>query len=531
MSVTDPARRREVEADSPDFPIAFREPADAALTWEWDDMHAPFALAPLAAEYVRTMGDGMNECYTRFDFPQRWRVTVWNGYAYFAWHCPGTSEEIEIVRRALGAGLPRARSGSWPTGGGTRRSRSFARCTPRSKPTTSTGCRARHWRRPGRTPGRQRSGAGRSTSSRSWAPYQVMEDLADLYERLVPGAAASEAVPAGPGPRRRPVRGRPRSRDAGRGRRRRRRRLPRGLASAIGPSRVRTCWSSMADRPSSPAWTRSSRSTATWGRRAMTSSGVVGRGAGPPARPTWRSGWSARPGAGRGRRARLRARGGRAGRQRSRARLADRPDELAEFERLLAHARDIGPLTEGHNYWIDRMSQSRLRVLSMRVGGRLAADGAIERTRRRLLPRTRRDRSRPRRAARPPSDHRGARKADHARQLAIVAAARRRQSRARHRRRLTGSTARASSSADPNQLRGTGASAGVDPRDRRGSSSARTTFGRIQPGDIIVCPSSNPSWVPVFAIAGGLVTNTGGVLSHAAVVAREFGLPAVVGRG
>ena len=56
-------------------------------------------------------------------------------------------------------------------------------------------------------------------------------------------------------------------------------------------------------------------------------------------------------------------------------------------------------------------------------------------------------------------------------------------------------------------------------------------FGRIQPGDIIVCPSSNPSWVPVFAIAGGLVTNTGGVLSHAAVVAREFGLPAVVGTG
>jgi pyruvate,water dikinase len=37
--------------------------------------------------------------------------------------------------------------------------------------------------------------------------------------------------------------------------------------------------------------------------------------------------------------------------------------------------------------------------------------------------------------------------------------------------------------------------------------------------------------VPIFTIAGGLVTNTGGVLSHAAVVAREFGLPAVVGTG
>ena len=37
--------------------------------------------------------------------------------------------------------------------------------------------------------------------------------------------------------------------------------------------------------------------------------------------------------------------------------------------------------------------------------------------------------------------------------------------------------------------------------------------------------------MPLFTIAGGLVTNTGGVLSHAAVVAREFGLPAVVGIG
>jgi pyruvate,water dikinase len=54
-------------------------------------------------------------------------------------------------------------------------------------------------------------------------------------------------------------------------------------------------------------------------------------------------------------------------------------------------------------------------------------------------------------------------------------------------------------------------------------------FDRIQPGDIIVCPSSNPSWVPLFSIAAGLVTDTGGVLSHAAVVARELGLPAVVG--
>jgi pyruvate,water dikinase len=80
----------------------------------------------------------------------------------------------------------------------------------------------------------------------------------------------------------------------------------------------------------------------------------------------------------------------------------------------------------------------------------------------------------------------------------------------------------------PDELRGTGASAGVVRGPARLVAS-QEAFGTVQPGDIIVCPASNPSWVPVFTIAGGLITNTGGVLSHAAVVAREFGLPAVVG--
>ena len=74
------------------------------------------------------------------------------------------------------------------------------------------------------------------------------------------------------------------------------------------------------------------------------------------------------------------------------------------------------------------------------------------------------------------------------------------------------------------------ASVGV-VRGRARVTRTQADFGSIQPGDIIVCPSSNPSWVPLFGIAGGLITDTGGVLSHAAVVAREFGLPAVVGTG
>jgi pyruvate,water dikinase len=85
-------------------------------------------------------------------------------------------------------------------------------------------------------------------------------------------------------------------------------------------------------------------------------------------------------------------------------------------------------------------------------------------------------------------------------------------------------------STEPDELRGTGASAGIVRGPAR-VTLTQADFEAVRPGDIIVCPSSNPSWVPLFAIAGGLITNTGGVLSHAAVVAREFALPAVVGTG
>jgi pyruvate,water dikinase len=46
---------------------------------------------------------------------------------------------------------------------------------------------------------------------------------------------------------------------------------------------------------------------------------------------------------------------------------------------------------------------------------------------------------------------------------------------------------------------------------------------------VLVCPSTDPAWVPLFVRAKGLVMETGGVLSHGAIVAREFGLPAVAG--
>jgi pyruvate,water dikinase len=53
-------------------------------------------------------------------------------------------------------------------------------------------------------------------------------------------------------------------------------------------------------------------------------------------------------------------------------------------------------------------------------------------------------------------------------------------------------------------------------------------FGRLQGGDVLVCPNTNPSWTPLFQRACAVVVDTGGIGSHAAIVAREYGIPAVM---
>src|SRR5436190_24387674 len=54
---------------------------------------------------------------------------------------------------------------------------------------------------------------------------------------------------------------------------------------------------------------------------------------------------------------------------------------------------------------------------------------------------------------------------------------------------------------------------------------------KLQPGDVLVAEPTAPPWTPLFATAAAIVTDTGGILSHCAVVAREYGIPAVVGTG
>ena len=56
-------------------------------------------------------------------------------------------------------------------------------------------------------------------------------------------------------------------------------------------------------------------------------------------------------------------------------------------------------------------------------------------------------------------------------------------------------------------------------------------FDQMQPNTILVCPTTTPAWTPLFSQAAGLVTDLGGALAHGSIVAREFGIPAVMGTG
>ena len=56
-------------------------------------------------------------------------------------------------------------------------------------------------------------------------------------------------------------------------------------------------------------------------------------------------------------------------------------------------------------------------------------------------------------------------------------------------------------------------------------------FGRMQPGDVIVAGITTPAWTPLFARAAAIVTDIGGPLSHSSIVAREYGIPAVMATG
>ena len=518
---TTPAASRHDVDGPPGFPIVWSDPSDRERSWGHDDMHSPFCLTPLSQDYVAMIGIGFDYRYERLDVPISMRAQSFNGYLYFSWATLGPGSEEAVSQQYVAncrVHTPMAIE-------------YWARAVPELQEmyrwiaaieveTLPNGDIADAW-----------VGAW-DRAQRAWAihfyaitgPYQVMDDLADLYESVIETPPPGEAM--------RLIQGtidELAAVDAGVGRLAELAATSSELADAL-KARPAPSFDALARQPGGAAFVAELHGF-------LAEHGHLGQGFDDLALASWaeepamllaeiakRVEHPREPAAARV--ARLAREADRLA-DGVRERLAGQPERLAEFERLLGLARQIGPLTEGHNYWIDRMVQARLRTFAMRVGARLTRDGVIE---------YREDVLYLRRAEVPdllrsPVDRRdviAGRRADHEHWRTVTPPSKiGKPNDAEPSGRFGGARF---AKEDEAVVRGTGASAGV----ARGP--ARVVLGpddfeRVRPGDIIVAPSSNPSWVPLFSIAGGLVTNTGGVLSHAAVVARELDLPAVVGTG
>jgi pyruvate,water dikinase len=521
----------------PDFPVEFADPSDADESWERDDMHLPFALTPLAADQIRhVLGASFNRYYAHFGLPRRGRAGVWNGWAYFAFRSGVPEDEEKAADQAL-VELARSRipatAAYWHEEAMPALREIYRRVESIDVDGLSGDALAAAWLE------------AWADMLEAWTihfisilgPYQVLEDLSDAYAEAVGKGHDAEALTLIGGEHHE-------LEDVELG--------MEALAAmvaaepALAGAVEAAADSPVGDDPDVPETPDLDGLRLQPGGAAFADAlgaflaehGHLGQNHDDLRYASWaenprlllrqivtRARQPGVPAAAREAEQRRRAEELAAA---ARAALADKPDALARFDAVLAQAREIGYLTEGHNYWIDRMTHARTRTLATRVGARLVRDGVVDRAGdvffldRDEVAAALRD-GRPRQALI------AERRAEHARNERLevpyyVGIAPPVEDRGPA-DRFDGPRIE---STEPDVLRGTGASAGI----ARGI--ARVVLDpegldRIQPGDVIVCPASNPSWVPAFTIAGGLVTNTGGVLSHAAVVAREFGLPAVVG--
>jgi pyruvate,water dikinase len=83
---------------------------------------------------------------------------------------------------------------------------------------------------------------------------------------------------------------------------------------------------------------------------------------------------------------------------------------------------------------------------------------------------------------------------------------------------------------DASQLKGVAASGGI-VRGRARVVTTSADLPAVEPGEILVCRITAPSWAPVFSKIAAAVSDIGGIMAHTAIVSREYGLPAVVGTG
>jgi pyruvate,water dikinase len=224
----------------------------------------------------------------------------------------------------------------------------------------------------------------------------------------------------------------------------------------------------------------------------------------------------------------------------ARERLAGYPAPVVEqFEGLL-RAGQVGlRLTEDHGFYIDAWGLALVRRAVMAAGRRLAAGGAIDAPED-VLHLTATE-LRATVAADPMPDRRAVvaeRRADLER-YADVAPPFRLGTMPAGPPPPDGPASRVSAKFaglpptvqdEPGVLRGSAGSEGAVTGVARVVTSLDDA-ARLQPGEVLVAETTAPPWTPLFGVAGAVVTDTGGVLSHSAVVAREYGIPAVVGAG
>jgi pyruvate,water dikinase len=226
----------------------------------------------------------------------------------------------------------------------------------------------------------------------------------------------------------------------------------------------------------------------------------------------------------------------------ARERLATYPEAVRnEFEAMAQCGRQAAFLQEEHNFYIDQRGLSLLRLFYLRVGTRLVDAGLlaapddvfmltgeelkaivadmndlIAADRVRALVQTRRDelaqarRLTPPPFIGPPPD--GPPPDSNPMERAMG--------------RFFGGPPQQSDT--PGQLRGNAGSRGVATGVARVARTLEEATA-ILPGEILVAITTMPPWTPLFGIAAAVVTETGGPLSHCAIVAREYGIPAVVG--
>jgi len=222
-----------------------------------------------------------------------------------------------------------------------------------------------------------------------------------------------------------------------------------------------------------------------------------------------------------------------------RERLKGYPSNVRdEFELLLKAASTAVVLTEDHGYWIDFQSTYRVRRVIMEIGKRLAEAGTIAAAGDVFFLRT--DEIGPALGASPTPDHTDlveARKKEmeHFESVKpplfmgtdygppppdLLATAL---------GKFFGAPAEQDDTEEDTVVGNSGSSGKVRGTARLVRSLDES--GKLGVGEILVAETTSPSWTPLFGIAAGIVTDTGGILSHCAVVAREYGIPAVVGTG